>query len=296
MPRLLKNLRITEVSAVKRSAGEGCEIKIMKQDESPSDRMRKMFTEALRPRYDSFFKSRPSFTEDIEVDPASSNEDAGAAERRNEDRYQDRKGRQQEGDIIATSVIPPRLQQMVDTIRTHAPQLSDGEIVHFLLHTSRGRSVAEHLSNISKKEPPMSRIDQLRAVAKNHGVRTIAKAINDEGDADGLTEHEFTELMMDEAKRKGLSFEKYFTDPANLDIRRAHQLTKSSLVEVQPVSVAVGFSDNNTDWKKAYDQLQAKAEELRASAPYLSVEQAFARVFEDQKNAELAARAHRRPQ
>ena len=34
---------------------------------------------------------------------------------------------------------------------------------------------------------------------------------------------------------------------------------------------------------------------LRASAPYLSVQQAFARVFEDAKNAELAAKANRRP-
>jgi hypothetical protein len=141
----------------------------------------------------------------------------------------------------------------------------------------------------------MSRIDTLRAVAKHIGVRAVAKAINEGGDADGLTEHEFTTLMMDEATRKGQTFTQYFTAPENIDIRRAHQLTKSSLVEVQPVSVAVGFSDNNTDWQEAYAQLQQLAEELRASAPYLSVEQAFARVFTDQANAELAARAHRGP-
>ena len=41
--------------------------------------------------------------------------------------------------------------------------------------------------------------------------------------------------------------------------------------------------------------IDGRAEELRRSAPYLSTAQAFARVFEDTKNAELAARAHRRP-
>jgi hypothetical protein len=67
-------------------------------------------------------------------------------------------------------------------------------------------------------------------------------------------------------------------------------------VEVQPVSVEVGRTDVEDDKAAALAQLQAMAEKLRASAPYLTVEQSFARVFEDQKNVELAARAHRRPQ
>jgi hypothetical protein len=282
MARILKHLRINEVSAVLRGAGEGCEIKISKSD----DRRRGYYG------YEHMFKA--SVDEDeLPVDTAENNYDDGAGERRNEDRYQDRKGRQQEGDIIATSVMPPRLQQMVDAIRAHAPKLSDGEIVHFLLHTARGRAVAEHLSNITKRKdrPTMSR----QEIVKRYGLATIAKGMLKDNDPYGFSEHEFTEFMVAQAKRKGVSFEKYFTAPENLDVRRAHQLTKGTLVEVQPISVDVGFTDNGSDWQKAYAQLQEMAEELRQSAPYLTVAQAFERVFTDQANAELAARAHRRP-
>jgi hypothetical protein len=44
-----------------------------------------------------------------------------------------------------------------------------------------------------------------------------------------------------------------------------------------------------------YAQLEAMASKLRASSPWLSTEQAFAKVFEDPKHATLAAKAHRRP-
>jgi hypothetical protein len=40
--------------------------------------------------------------------------------------------------------------------------------------------------------------------------------------------------------------------------------------------------------------LMRKAEELRRSAPYMSIAQAFERIFTDQANAELASRAMKR--
>ena len=49
------------------------------------------------------------------------------------------------------------------------------------------------------------------------------------------------------------------------------------------------------DASEAYGKLTAMAEELHRRSPTLTVAQAFARVFEDQANAELAAKAHRRP-
>ena len=50
-----------------------------------------------------------------------------------------------------------------------------------------------------------------------------------------------------------------------------------------------------SDANRAYEKLMAMAEKLAASGEYQSVASAFAAVFFDQKNAELAARAHRRP-
>jgi hypothetical protein len=192
---------------------------------------------------------------------------------------------------------------MVSTIRTVSPHLSEQEIVHFLTMTARGRDVAEHLSNHFTKRKdhrPMS----LQALAKRDGVETIAKALLAKGNAMEISEFEFTELMKAEAIRKGQGFEAYFTDPANIDIRKAHQLTKSTLVakdtlmrpvEVAPVSVETGRTDVESDAQAAYEQLLEQAERLAASGEYRSVASAFAALFSDQKNAELAARAHKRP-
>jgi hypothetical protein len=317
MAKILRNLKIREISSVDKGAGDGVKIVLMKRLDEPRldadekadrhNRLRKMFTAALRKKseYDEEMSS-PGFSRDpARTGPTAADEDAGSAERRNEDRYEDREEPEQEGDVIATSVIPPRLQQMVNAVRTAAPHVSEQAIVHFLLHTARGRDVAEHLAtHITKKEEPMSRIERLQALAKRGGVQLVAKALLEKGDAMEISEFEFTELMIAEATRKKQSFEAYFTDPANIDIRKAHALTKSTLVakdsllravEVQPVSVEAGRTDVETDTQEAYEQLMEMAEELAASGKYQSVASAFSALFSDQKNAELAARAHNRP-
>ena len=69
--------------------------------------------------------------------------------------------------------------------------------------------------------------------------------------------------MRDDAARQGLSFEKYFIAAENLDIRKAHQLTKATLVdpvEVQPARVEAGATVSESDAAAAYEQLQAMAE------------------------------------
>jgi hypothetical protein len=52
-------------------------------------------------------------------------------------------------------------------------------------------------------------------------------------------------------------------------------------------NVTISDTDNPT---AALDQLQAMADKMRAASPQLSPEQAFAAVFEDPRNAALAAR------
>jgi hypothetical protein len=311
MVKLLTKLKINEISSVDRGAGEGVKIVLMKRHDpstldGASRRRRKRLNEIFRKarsEYDEEMSS-PGFSRDpARTDTAESNEDAGATERRNEDRYEDREEATQEHDVVATEpVLAPRLQQMVDAIRTHAPNLSEPEVVHFLLHTARGRDVAEHLSNhITKKEQPMSRSERLHSLAKRGGVQLVAKALLAKGNAMEISEFEFTELMMAEAKRKGMSFEKYFTAPENLDIRKAHAMTKSTLVakdtlmrpvEVRPVTIETGRTNTASDAKAAYDQLMEQAEKLAASGEYRSVASAFAALFLDQKNAELAALGH----
>jgi hypothetical protein len=78
-------------------------------------------------------------------------------------------------------------------------------------------------------------------------------------------------------------------------VRKAHALTKS-LMPIEPVYVGGrDAADVNTDNSKAYQQMVALADEMRRRSPELSPARAFARVFTNPENAELANKAHRRP-
>jgi hypothetical protein len=196
---------------------------------------------------------------------------------------------------------------MVDTVRAHRPDLSEEQVVHFLLHTARGRSVAEHISSItkSKEEPTMSRLEQLRDISKRYGLEAVAKSIVDDGDAGGVTEGEFTKLMQDEAARRGMTFSKFFEAPG-VDVLRAWQLSKNTRVakdsllqqaSLTPTQTFVGDTSLSLeeDSAEAIRLLTEMAERQYAAGKYRSVHSAFAAVFSDQANATLAARAHRRP-
>src|SRR6516162_5832322 len=114
MARILRNLQIREISSVDKGAGEGVKVVLMKRHDPShghSSRLRKTFTRALRKKseYDAEMDS-PGFSRDpARTDTAESNRDAGARERENEDREE----ATQERDITATSVLPPKLHQMV---------------------------------------------------------------------------------------------------------------------------------------------------------------------------------------
>jgi hypothetical protein len=281
---MLTKLKIKEISSVDRGAGDGCRVVIMKrldddEDESPQrKRFREIFT-------------RKSFGAGF-----MTNEE----ERRNATRFQESREPEEEADVVATRpILPVKLQSMVDAIRANREDLSEEQVVHFLLHTGRGRAVAEHLANITKQEEPpaMSRIERLQSIAKSHGVETIAKGMVADNDSYDVSEAEFTAMMTAEAKRKGMSFTKYFEAPENVDIRKAWQLTKNTRVEkdslIKPVEVKPTESFGDTE--EAIRQLNEMARKLYNAGKYRTVEQAFSAVFQDQRNAELAVRAHRRP-
>ena len=129
----------------------------------------------------------------------------------------------------------------------------------------------------------------------------------DTNDAEGITEHELTQLIHDEAQKTRKSnespsqaFARFFDSDEAIDLRKAHRMVVSSQfaklnsVNVQPVTIETGRTDVESDAQEAYDALMRKAEELRRSAPYMTVAQAFERVFSDQTNVEVAARALRR--
>jgi hypothetical protein len=190
------------------------------------------------------------------------------------------------------STLPPKLEQFLAAMLEADPKLRRDEALRYLLHHRGGRQLAEHLSTNTKEAPPMNRTDELRSIAKDFGVAKLAKLIIDDGRSHGISESELTTLMMDEAKHKGLSFEKYFTAPENIDLRKALQVAKGArLMDITPVQI--GGADVSVDSAKAYDQLVTLAEEQRRRSPWQSAAQAFAAVFD--ANPELAAMAAQRP-
>jgi hypothetical protein len=278
MTRKLTRLRVDEISSVDKAANDGARIVLMKRHSNASHR------ERLRNIFEAVDFSKVKFAPPPEDDVDDEDKEL-----------------EEEQDALS-----PQLEQYVSALLTANPNLSRQDVVNFLLYTAHGRTLATHMSTITttkRKETTMDRTEQLQSIVKQHGgVHAMAKLFVAANKAfGGVTEAEFTKLIDDEAQktrmageRPASAFARYYSAPENLELRKAIQITKN--VSLEPVQVGgADAMDVDTDRSKAMLQLQALAEQQRQRSPTLTPAQAFERVFTDQANAELAARAHRRP-
>jgi Arc/MetJ-type ribon-helix-helix transcriptional regulator len=181
---------------------------------------------------------------------------------------------------------------------------SRSEALHHLLHKPGGRALLASLHKAAEtaKESTM-KTQELRDIAKG-GIHAIAKAMTDENRGYGITEHEFVDLIGKHDPRPGESeaqtFTRHYTAQTadSLMLRKAHALTKG-VANLTPTMVggpdAMREAVDNTEQSEAYAKLESMAERMRATSPWLSAAQAFSAVFQEPKNAKLAASAHRRP-
>jgi DNA-binding ferritin-like protein len=162
----------------------------------------------------------------------------------------------------------------------------------------------QHGFTKAKEQPTMSLIESFQNVAKTHGVPgvvEIAKNIDEKQKSLGLTEEEFCKLIDTAARvthpELGASaFEKVFEH--NPVLAKAVSVIKAGPFDIQPTMVGgvdATHEANDDEQSEAARQLGEMAEKLRATSPWLSADQAFARVFENPKNGTLAAKMHRRP-
>jgi hypothetical protein len=108
------------------------------------------------------------------------------------------------------------------------------EALNYLLHSRNGRELARHLaSTMKRKDQSMDRASQLKSIAKQYGLAAVAKRVIADGNAHSISEAEFTELINAEAQatrkageRPAIAFDRYFNDPANVELRKAHRLTR----------------------------------------------------------------------
>jgi hypothetical protein len=126
--------------------------------------------------------------------------------------------------------LSPELENAIAALIAANPTLSKQQAAHWLVHTPHGRATLAHLSK-RKETPPMTTVAE---VIKVHGgVVRIAKLINSENNAHGLTEQDFADMVMAEAKAKRLpgesdaqAFNRFYNDPGNIEMRKAHMITK----------------------------------------------------------------------
>lgn len=99
------------------------------------------------------------------------------------------------------NILQPKLEAMVSAMIRANPTLTKQEAAHYLLHSSHGRRLAEHLNSLTKKENPMPRIDELKIIAKaDGGMDSILESIVSKGSTT-YTEHELTEVGMEYCKK-----------------------------------------------------------------------------------------------
>jgi hypothetical protein len=301
MPRYLTKLKIKEVSSVDKGAGDGVKIILMKRDDDSNERDRPMARRSIAEIFDSVdYSLLPARRVDKFDDDDEYEDDLGGV------KFDNTENEQTNSNNIETH---PQVERHVAALRVANPNLSREDAMHYLLHSQSGRDLARHLTDISKIQRRADNyevaIEKHRAHIKKHGIVPLASYIVRKGRSP-LGEHEFTELLMEAARLQkkenesdAQAFARLFEN--DLTIRKAHAICKSigafemGQVNVAPSVTETGRTDVESDAKEAYDLLMQKAEELRASSPYMTIEQTFSRVFQDSKNSDLAARAHRRP-
>jgi hypothetical protein len=173
--------------------------------------------------------------------------------------------------------------------------------LNYLLTTSHGAAL---LHRTHKGEHnTMSTNETVESILKDCGPVSFCKAIVDRGRAP-CTETELVAVLSKHAAEQfsmpgDRAFAKLYE--AEISVRRACAIAKAMPFVADSTPLMVGGVDamhsavSDTESSEAYAQLETMAARMRATSPWLSADQAFARVFENPANASVAAKAHRRP-
>jgi hypothetical protein len=255
MPKILTRLRIDEVSAVDRGAGEGVKVILMKRDDTG-----RSFNDIMA------------------------------------------KAEADDGGNDAGGLADHPIVQLAQLLVASGHKADIASALHYLLNTSHGAGLL-HRVRTHKGVDPMQ--DTFHAIMKDGGIAATCAQIVAKGSTT-ISEEEIVSAVSKIAAERWpeLSEAQAFSKIAGASTEEARvvweaiRVAKLSVYDVQPTMV--GSPDamheaNDSEQSDAARQLGEMAEKLRATSPWLSADQAFARVFENPKNAILAAKMHRRP-
>ena len=261
MPRLLRNLKITEVSSVDKAANPGARIVLYKRD-------------AIAPDTDD--TDDDAYTAALEY---LLHTKQGSAVLR---RVFGSRGVTSIADLeaLAQRVMRLRANTRAEPRDSFQPWPD-----------------AKPNNQITAKGFPMNRTEHVRTVIKLlGGFDTFLKRAPRYG-TEGLSEHEITAAATDAAARElpNLTREQAFVQKYGADRKFWAAITISNN-GVPPVEWDDDEDEEDEDEEEtgdAVEEIAAKARELRRRDPTLTAEQAFAKAYSDPANRELAKRERR---
>jgi hypothetical protein len=265
--KVLTRLKITEVSAVDRGAGERCRIVLSKRDNDDSrlnltDIFKGKITaaQALGIRVNKSFAATARGDEaDLQDEQTSADELVGGAEH--------------------------HASRVANLLVESGSHNSREDALAYLLHHPRGAAMLRRLSK-HHEDSPMP-LDP-SAIIKNYGVVALCKYMIESSSSFGIDEHQLVALATEDAQRRYPSdtsagaFAKLFMESSEL--REAVEIAKSAALQ-DAVTAEV-----ERDSRAACAELAAIGKQRW---PSLSSAQRFARAAET--NPAILARAHRRP-
>jgi hypothetical protein len=226
--RVLRNLKISEVSTVDKAANQHARVAFWKRDDDLGRKFRKIFgCPSLRDMLDKAERN-PSLPRLRDLDPPR-DPDVDVID-------PDEEADDEEGDADETedtskhfvSVLADLLVEGGGALFPDRPSA-----LHYLMRTAHGSALVRRLHHQKKlnkqKERTMTttRAEELSAIAKKYGPVAVAKHIIENGAS--ISEHEFTAMVDAYAKANGTTFVKLYTalDDDGLAIRKATQVLKS---------------------------------------------------------------------
>ena len=288
-PRVLRDLRIDEVSSVDKGAGDGVRIVLMKRNDSGIDfakifgvrgdaagdvlrahLLKQQARDRLQRKQDDDDEDRRLSIDDLSDDDDGSGNGGGSAGGRH-------------------------LEHLADLICQSRPDVDRASALRWLLNSKNGRALFAR--TMKRKEQQMQQPQTFERLLKNIGIERIAKAVVADGHGSAITEHEYTEAVTALAVtryptlKRDVAFSRLFGEqsPEAATLRKAHAIIKGMPMMVV-VPVATEADDVDDDDSDAIEALEALAEEQRRRSPDLTKAQAFSRVYQDPANIKLVKR------
>ena len=323
--RVLTRIRIDEVSAVDKGAGEGVKIMLMKRapdsadtdhvDLSPAEIARAKIEgyQALRHAEERFLKEEGTGYADHtpEDDPSRflfSKETflrkSYAADARGDEA--DRHDEETSADELVGGGNDHHASKVADLLVESGKHPDRQAALDHLLHTARGQALLRRMHKQHEDQPTMSTTPEqkLSDLVKRAGITAIAAQIVKSDSAFSIDEHELTRLTIEHAKREhpqltdAQAFAKVYSaqDEGGVILRKAFNVVKAAgaapYFDLKPQFVGGEDALDVDDPSKAIAQLRELG---RQKWPTESEERQFLNAFTDPANAELARRAYRRP-